>query len=256
MSDENSNITAKPFCFKSFYDSNDVVELYGSHASGKSMLAKHLTIQCLLPKEYGGHDMAAIYFDLDRRLDLLELVTIMERRTNCREDAIQSWLKKLYVVRCESMEQLAITLHSIETLVAGKKHKFGLIVLDPISSFHWLESEKVTSDSYISHSAFQYLRDQTTNKAVKMLDFLRVTYDICVVACCQKLYHVDVLNNVTKENYTKLYRPFLSDNWQKVVTRRYVTLMSDKRTEFCAYSVHPLFAEYPFTVSESGLVAI
>ena len=257
MSSEENITTTKPFCFESFYDSNDIVELYGVHGSGKSMLAKHLAIQCLLPKEYGGHDMAAIYFDLDTRFNILEFATIMERRTSCSEEEIQTWLNDLYVIRCDNCEKFTITLHSIELLIARSKKKVGLIVIDPISCFHWLESEKVSSgDTYISHNAFQYLRDQTINKAAHKLDFLRRTYDVSVVACCQQLYHVDACRNVTKHNCTKLYRPFLSENWQTIVTKRYVTDVNDNYPGFCAYSVSPHFSKIPFTISDSGLVSI
>ncbi|CAF96152.1 unnamed protein product [Tetraodon nigroviridis] len=61
-------------------DHGDVVELHGPAGTGKTELLYHLLCRCVMPAAAGGLEVEVMFVDTDYSLDMLRLVSILDRR--------------------------------------------------------------------------------------------------------------------------------------------------------------------------------
>ncbi|XP_004226792.2 DNA repair protein XRCC2-like [Ciona intestinalis] len=244
------NIGKFLFCHPNSLQDN-VVEIIGEEACGKSTVLQHLMIDCILPKSHGGCEAAVLYFDLDGHLDLLRIMAIMEQKTEADESVIKLWLKRLFVVRCDSTEQVVITLHSIEPLIANSKVKFGMIILDSLTAFHWIDCQ-VGGTS-------QYFKEVKMRKVIAALKMIKERYKICVLASSQQLINVTDKNSDTPGKIC-LHKPVLPAQWSEMVNYRFVLKCNSSADatpkKITIHGVLPSHYEKGFVVDERGLSEI
>ena len=218
----------------------DVVEFIGEQSCGKSSLIQELMITCLLPQSRGGCGCGVVYFDLDCHVDLLQIVSVIEQKTKASEEEIKLWLKNLYLLRCNDMSQVVVTLHSIETLLANSKVPIGMIVIDSISSFYWIDAKNKDN----------YFKEKSLRKVVDVLRNIKEQHRLCVIASTQCL--------VQSENSQVSYKSFLCQQWLKFVNHRFLLkLHSHANThDDVVYAAHSLTSSQPtvnFTINEMGV---
>ena len=131
----------------------DVVEFCGSEGTGKSELLMNIAAVCILPKSWHGvmlpgRNVEIVFVSTDYKLDLVRLVSIMEGISRSHgvpsipemkfNRLISSSLERLHVLNCNSMEELILTLYSLNTFL--KNHpNVCMLVIDNITTFWWTE---------------------------------------------------------------------------------------------------------------------
>eukprot|EP00041_Stephanoeca_diplocostata_P023765 m.590662 g.590662 ORF g.590662 m.590662 type:complete len:121 (+) comp22377_c0_seq22:304-666(+) len=55
---------------------SDIVELFGSDGSGKTELAMHATVTCVIPKQYGGVGAEVLWLDMDYKFSVHRLAQV------------------------------------------------------------------------------------------------------------------------------------------------------------------------------------
>ena len=238
------NICKELFKAPGYLQDGDVVELVGAQSTGKSSVLQELMIRCLVPSSCGGCGCGVFYFDLDFHFDLLNTVAIMQQKTAASEEDIKLWLKNLHVVRCNSMEQVVISLHALESLLAKSKVPFGMIILDSISSFYWVDQRDGSNH-----------RDKEKNmqKIVEVLKKLKEQFRLCVLASCQSLVQSDNKQSSCVNEVS--YKPFLSQYWQNFVNYRFL-LSCNEDSLMQTYTAHSLTHKsfnINFAINEYGV---
>ena len=144
-----------------------VVELSGEEGTGRSQYLLHLLATAILPAEIsgvdiGGLDAEVLFIDTKYTFSVLRLVALLERRlsvalnktddtsttkksTNADADsddavesAIRQCLARFFFVHCSSSSQLAVTLCSLESVLAAKP-SIRLVMLDDICAFYHMD---------------------------------------------------------------------------------------------------------------------
>jgi DNA-repair protein XRCC2 len=134
-----------------------VIEIQGPPASGKTHLLYHLIVTCILPSKFlstslGGWGKAAIVFDMDGSFDLYRLRVLLvsrirrllsdkaEMRSPMEQLGTQA-LERCHIFCPTSSAQLAATLHWLPAYHISHipSDEIGLIAIDSISSFYWLD---------------------------------------------------------------------------------------------------------------------
>ena len=242
------NIGRDLFQGPGYLQDGDVVEFIGEESTGKSSLLQELMITCLLPSSCGGCGSGVIYFDLDNHFDILRIAGIIESKTGASEEDIKLWLKNLYLLRCNSLEEVVVSLHSLTSLIANNKVPFGMIILDSISSFYWVD----VRDG--GHN--QYSREKKMHKVVDILKDLKERYRLCILASTQILMNCDA-----KQGNSPPYKPYLCRSWQNLVKHQYMLRVhkSNSDHEQCKYIAQALTScskTTHFTISERGVVFV
>ncbi|XP_071491195.1 DNA repair protein XRCC2-like [Diadema antillarum] len=91
------------------------------------------------------------------------------------ESFLKSCLKKLYIVKIVTSDQLIITLHSLESLLANQCG-ISVVLVDTISAFHWLD--KMSGGDSVLH--------QGTNQKLAFTALSRLLKDYHLVAFAAK----------------------------------------------------------------------
>lgn len=144
-----------------------VVELSGEEGTGKSQYLLHLLATAVLPAavsgvEIGGLDAEVLFIDTKYTFNILHLVALLEQRLSAAlnmsddfgtakksttddaesedvvESAVRKCLTRFFLVRCSSSSQLAITLCSLESVLAAKP-SIRLVMLDDVSAFYHMD---------------------------------------------------------------------------------------------------------------------
>jgi len=243
-----ANIGKDLFVSPPYLQNGDVVELCGEQGSGRSSLLQHLMIECILPKHHNGCNAGVIYFDLDCHFELLRVISIIERRTGASEEEVKKWLKNLHIVRCDSSEQLVITLHSMEPLIANSQVPVSLIILDSISSFYWIDSSAIVNTS---------VKDAFLQKVVQILQVFKDRYNVCVLASTQQLINPDQKLCCNIGGDMVMYKPFLCRQWQDFVKYKFImtaaTFSTDGTCAFNIYCVCPSRYKKQFVIEKQGV---
>ena len=220
------NICKELFPGPGYLQDGDVVELIGDQSSGKSAVLQELMITCLIPSLHGGCGCGVVYFDVDCHLDLLNVVSIMQCKTGASEESIKIWLKNLFVLKSESMEQVVISLHALDSLLANSKVPIGMIIIDSVSSFYWIDHNNGSN-----HSS----KEKNILKVVAALKKLKDQYQLCILASCQSLLKSDKQSN---KDSGVLFRPFLNHHWQSFITHQYLLTKNEncKDSEMQTYT--------------------
>lgn len=241
------NIGKQLFQGPSYLQDGDVVEFIGEQSTGKSSLIQDLLITCLIPETLGGCGCGVIYFDLDYHFDLLKLVSVIEQKTAASEEDIKLWLKSFYLLHCDSLEQVVITLHSLESCIANSKTPFGMIVLDSISSFFWIDAK---------NNETTFKREENLRKVVNVLKSLKEQYRLTILASTQCLMHPDSASSISTN-----FKTFLCRQWQDFV--KYQFFLSFKLVQnsnlshnkvYSAKSLHSSLPSVEFSIKDSGVV--
>jgi len=129
-----------------------IVELNGDIGTGKSQYLLHLLATALLPASVsgvsiGGLNAEVLFIDTKYSFNMLRLVALLEQRLSAAlnksedeaedpvEHAVRQCLSRFFFVRCSSSSQLAVTLCSLESVLAAKPN-IRLLLLDDISAFY------------------------------------------------------------------------------------------------------------------------
>ncbi|CAH1246856.1 XRCC2 [Branchiostoma lanceolatum] len=167
--------------------SGDAIEFYGPEGTAKTEMLLHLTARCILPTSQGGLEAGVVFVDTDYHFDILRLVTVLEGRLETTdEDRVKQCLRRLYIVRCNSSEQLVITLHSLEHIIASSS-EVSLLIVDSISAFYWLD--RSTDDSISGQELNQ-------RRCVDILSRYLSDYGIVLIATKQALFGHKMLKNL------------------------------------------------------------
>lgn len=154
--------------FPNGLEAGDVVELSGDNCTGKSQYLLHLLSTAILPatvsgSPVGGLNAEVLFIDTKCTFNMLRLVTLLEHRLSAAlnisdgeictpkkmlsnddetedpvESAVRQCLTRFFFVRCSSSSQLAITLCSLESVLAAKP-SISLVLLDDISAFYHMD---------------------------------------------------------------------------------------------------------------------
>lgn len=193
----------------------DVVELHGAAGTGKTELLYHLLCRCVMPAAAGGLEVEVMFVDTDYSLDMLRLVSILDRRLSAAgssgsasaEATLRSCLSRLSVVHCSSSAQLLLTLHFLETSLSSRP-SLALLLIDSISAFYWLDRSE--------GGASITRQEEKLSKCSELLARLLRDYRITVFATCHAI----------RRNYTgpsaapDFARPYLCRPWQRLVKHR------------------------------------
>ena len=233
-----------------YLQDGDVAEFVGEQSTGKSLLMQDLMITCLIPELHGGCGCGVIYFDLDYHFDLLRLVAIIEQKTGASEEDIKLWLKNFNLLHCDSLEQVVITLHSLEPFITNSKVPFGMIILDSISSFFWIDAK---------NGANSYDKEENLRKVVEVLKDLKEQHRLTILASTQCLTQPD--NEST--SFGSSFKPFLCRQWQDFV--KYQFVLSFKKMKDSSHGDNKIYLVEPiqprscaieFLIKDSGVVYI
>ncbi|XP_066305040.1 DNA repair protein XRCC2-like isoform X1 [Branchiostoma lanceolatum] len=247
--------------------SGDAIEFYGPEGTAKTEMLLHLTARCILPTSQGGLEAGVVFVDTDYHFDILRLVTVLEGRLETTdEDRVKQCLRRLYIVRCNSSEQLVITLHSLEHIIASSS-EVSLLIVDSISAFYWLD--RSTDDSISGQELNQ-------RRCVDILSRYLSDYGIVLIATKQALFghksrksqKEDSTSLSPKVEKTKVenveHYEYMSHAWQNLIKYRYVFSRAVKQdisteqggkemTTFSATTIKPGGHKCEFTVTERGI---
>jgi len=139
----------------------DIVELYGPSSVGKTTLLYNVIASCVLPRKWndvsiGGNESGVIYFDNDFNFCMPRFLEIIEQRIKDTLSTSQQYisgdevknlviaaLARLHIFRCQDSLQFIITLQSIPLLLENNQQQnTKLLVIDSISSFHWVHKNE------------------------------------------------------------------------------------------------------------------
>ncbi|XP_056868905.1 DNA repair protein XRCC2 [Takifugu flavidus] len=196
----------------------DVVELHGPEGTGKTELLYHLLCRCVMPTAAGGLEVEVIFVDTDYSLDMLRLVSILDRRLSeahssgaasaaAPELALRSCLSRLLVVHCSSSSQLVLTLHLLETSFLSRPG-LALLLIDSISAFYWLDRSEGGGSTT--------KQEEKLSKCSLLLARLLRDYRITVFATC----HAIRRNFAGLPASSDSARPHLCRSWQRLVKHR------------------------------------
>jgi RecA/RadA recombinase len=132
------------------------IQFIGPSSSGKSELLMEIASSCVLSSSYhgaecGGKELDVIYFDNDRRFDILRFSMNLERKIKSAtaeipgvdaSEILRDSLQRLHVIRCESSFSLLCTLKTLPTLLEKSKSDLRVIIVDSIGSFFWLDKQE------------------------------------------------------------------------------------------------------------------
>ncbi|XP_078577741.1 DNA repair protein XRCC2-like [Branchiostoma floridae x Branchiostoma japonicum] len=246
--------------------SGDAIELYGPEGTAKTEMLLHLTARCILPASLGGLEAGVVFIDNDYHFDILRLVTILEGRLDTTdEDRVKQCLGRLYIVRCNSSEQLVITLHSLEHIIASSS-EVALLIVDSISAFYWLD--RSTDDSMSGQELNQ-------RRCVDILSRYLSDYGIVLIATKQALFGHKSRKNQNEDTTlspklekTKVenveHYEYMCHAWQNLIKYRYVFSRATKKdisieengkdiSSFSATMIKPVEHKCEFTVADRGI---
>ncbi|XP_078659225.1 DNA repair protein XRCC2-like [Branchiostoma floridae x Branchiostoma belcheri] len=245
----------------------DAVEFYGPEGTAKTEMLLHLTARCILPTSLGGLEAGVVFIDTDFHFDILRLVTILEGRLDTTdEDRVKDCLRRLYIVRCNSSEQLVITLHSLEHILASTP-EVALLVVDSISAFYWLD--RSTDDSISGQELNQ-------RRCVDVLSRYLADYGIVLIATKQAIFGQKSRKSQQKEDTTLSpkvektkvenveHYEYMCHAWQNMIKYRYVFSRAAKQdvstgdsskeiTTYSATMIKPGGHTCEFIVTERGI---
>ena len=147
-----------------------IVELIGEEGTGKSQYLLHLLATAILPAtvsgvDVGGLNAEVLFIDTKYAFNMLRLVALLEQRLSAAlnksndtcttstevedpvESAVKQCLTRFFFVRCSSSAQLAVTLCSLESVLAAKPN-IRLVLLDDVSAFYHMDVFKNTESHF------------------------------------------------------------------------------------------------------------
>lgn len=249
-----------------------VVELSGEEGTGRSQYLLHLLATAILPAEIsgvdiGGLDAEVLFIDTKYTFSVLRLVALLERRlsvalnktddtsttkksTNADADsddavesAIRQCLARFFFVRCSSSSQLAVTLCSLESVLAAKP-SIRLVMLDDICAFYHMDVFTNTESRF--------------NLCINLLKNLVSTRQLIVIATRT---HLDVVNQGLKRDASGENKcSSVTENaylsaWRQLRTHRRTFIKTDSKNLFSVTvkSANENIASVNFTVVEAGI---
>jgi len=253
-------------------ESGHIVELNGEEGTGKSQCLLHLLATAILPAsvvgvDVGGLNAEVLFIDTKYTFSMLRFVALLEQRLSAAlnksddtctpkkstradaevedpvESAVKQCLTRFFFVCCNSSSQLAVTLCSLESVLAAKPN-IRLVLLDDISAFYYMDVFTSTESHF--------------SLCVSLLKKLVNTRQLLVVAART---HIDVAKPGFKRDVvgeskcsTDSKNMYLSA-WLKLRThqRTFAKTNSDNVFSVTVGSANDDVAQVNFTVVESGI---
>ncbi len=286
--------------FKEPLNPGNVIELYGTTSSAKTELLYHILTQCILPASWkgvqlNGCSIGVVYVDTEYQFSMLRLFAILEKQILQQmekfkmdndeqmvmpsgeevEEFIKNSLSKLHMVRCNSSEQLIISLHSLETLLANHPD-ICILMLDSISAFYWVDRTNAGEGATA--------QEDMQRKTVDILQRLIKEYNLVLFATKPaivqrtKRFQQDLQGTVAEASPLNVsisetvtdqieHYEYLCNSWHKLVSHRYIIMRQDgayednsdeksKRALFKATLIHPSIIKHQcsFVVTDGGIV--
>ena len=155
------------------------------------------------------------------------------------EAFLKTCLKRLYVIRIATSDQLVVTLHSLESLFASQSD-ISVLMIDSVSAFHWLDRMK-GGDGALQQTANQRLAFSVLARLLK--DYHLVAFATKAALISKQTRndhgsHLDLDNEETSggstprssQNINTEHYEFLSKEWTKLVTHRLILERQDHVT--------------------------
>jgi len=182
---------------QSLFSTGRITEIQYTNNEAKSIVIIETISEILLNDKCGSIIKKVLLVDLRGHFDILQLAAHLDSKSEGKlgEDKIKILLSCLMVVRVTSYENMLVTLHSLESLIANSKD-FGTIILDSMSVFYWLDVKEGYGDMYLS-------------KIVEILNTFRTKYGLSVISTVEKIFSV--------KNYDQNVEPYLCQKWQDLV---------------------------------------
>ncbi|XP_055955319.1 DNA repair protein XRCC2 isoform X2 [Patella vulgata] len=257
----------------------DVFEFYGEEGVGKTELFLHFVTKVILPQnwnhfEIGGFGGKIIYIDTDYKFSVLRLAKILNNRirvivngvtmaTDKKQDFkkateedidsfVKNCLQNVKLVRCSSSHQLICTLHSLENQVC-ECPEIGLIMLDSISTFYWIDKASNMLDYYVNQ--IKYI----LNKLVTDYNLvLFITKAALVKKKTKDLSRVensfDMGDKSSKSEDMYQYAEFLGNTWHNFIQKRFIMIkeVSQNQSKLSLHCKQSKLTK-TFTISDNGV---
>jgi len=249
-----------------------IVELDGKEGTGKSQYLLHLLATAILPTtvsgvDIGGLNAEVLFIDTKYTFNMLRFVALLEQRLSAAvnksddtcfpkkyvlvdgeaedpvESAVKQCLNRFFYVCCNSSSQLAVTLCSLESVLAAKPN-IQLVLLDDISAFYHMDVFTNTESQF--------------SVCVNLLKKLVSTRQLVVIAART---HIDVVKPGFKRDAageskcsSDSKNMYLSA-WRKLTTHQRTFAKTNSKNIFSVTvgSTNSDVAQVDFTVVEAGI---
>jgi len=243
-----------------------IVELNGEEGTGKSQYLLHLLATAILPAtvsgvDVGGLNAEVLFIDTKYTFNMLRLVALLEQRLSATvnksddtcntsteaedpvESAVRQCLARFFFVRCSSSSQLAVTLCSLETVLAAKPN-IRLVFLDDVSAFYHMDAFTNTESHF--------------SLCVSLIKKLVNTRQLLVIATRT---HIDIVKLAFKHDASG-ERKFSRDSentylsaWRQLRTHWRTFAKGDSQNTFSVTfeSTNDVVTRVDFTVVEAGI---
>ncbi|KAL1139688.1 hypothetical protein AAG570_006666 [Ranatra chinensis] len=123
----------------------EVVEIYGEHSTGKTLLLMQLIKTAILPTSYNdvalrGLDADVILLNTDHHFNISKLGLLMKKYIKKCFNQDKS-IENLIIFNCFESESLHMSFHVIKKLLC-ENVRISLIFIDSICAFYWLDTIK------------------------------------------------------------------------------------------------------------------
>ncbi|XP_058791917.1 DNA repair protein XRCC2 [Phymastichus coffea] len=177
----------------------DVVELRGTVSSRLNLLLTKLIVKCILPLQYNGFSIDVLLINTENQFRVSHLVNILKDEISAIQGPInvdsivEKLLNNLKIINCYNYYQFFVTINSLDNILLKNK-KVGMIVLDSISAYYWLQKDELSYNSYV----------------MKMLNIIRkITIEFKVVTLYTKQYNFESKRETVEWHEGKKYLRYL-----------------------------------------------
>jgi len=250
-----------------------VVELNGEESTGKSQYLLQLLATAILPASFsgvkiGGLNAEVLFIDTKYNFNILRLVALLEQRLSVALDnssdactlkkstsaatesedpiefAVKQCLARFFFVRCSTSSQLAVTLSSLESVLAAKP-TIRLLMLDDVSAFYHMDVFTNT--------------EQRFNLCIGLLSKLVSTRQMVLIATRTD---IDVVKQGFKRDAAGENKSFSDttsnsylSSWRQLRTHRRTFAKTDSKNMFSvtAKSTNDVVTQAKFMVVEAGI---
>jgi len=243
-----------------------IVELNGDEGTGKSQYLLHLLATALLPTTVSGFDIGGLnadvlFIDTKSTFNVLRFVALLEQRLSAAlnksdnscspkksiladaevedlvESAVRQCLTRFFFVCCTTSSQLAVTLCSLESVLAAKPN-IRLVLLDDISAFYHMDIFTNTESHF--------------SLCISLLKKLVSTRQLLLIAART---HIDLVKLSFKRDAGGESKCSYFSAWQKLRTyqRTFAKTSSKNTFSVTVGSANDDVVQVNFTVAEAGI---
>ncbi|EAT43449.1 AAEL005110-PA [Aedes aegypti] len=142
----------------------EMVEVFGDSNCGKSCLILEFIAKIILPEDYGGHGIGAVFVNCDNNVNMARLLNIMERQIinyskpasgNIDKQEIrrirQESFSRLTIIKCCTMDEFEFSLLTLNEIFIKNPLSVYLLI-DSLTAFYWnkcTEKNLIRMDTYL-----------------------------------------------------------------------------------------------------------